>query len=299
MPVHPACELQLAQYLSNHLNEDGVFQTIVPTMTFIRESLPSEPIYRVNEPSICIVAQGEKQVFLGTEKYRYGPSSYIVSSIDLPLSGNVVKASAEKPYLAMKLELSHQDLFDIADMPHTNQSQNLDQKQALYIGRADRFLLDAAIRMAKLTETPEDIAMLSPLYKKEIIYRVLQGPHGVNLRQLAKAGTHIRHIQEVISYLLDHYTEPIKVEVLAGSVNMSTATFHRHFKELTTISPLQFQKQLRLQEARRLLFTERADAKEAAYQVGYESPTQFSREYARLFGVPPKEDARRFKEMEA
>ncbi|MFC4322001.1 AraC family transcriptional regulator [Litchfieldia salsa] len=287
---------QLAKFIENYSGQDGVQPTSIPSLFLIRESTISEPISRVNEPSFCMILQGEKEVLLGEERFLYGPGQYIVASVNLPVTGQVTKASTESPYLALKLELTPTDIVEMINETDLPYNQEKKSKRAMYVSSAEPSLLDAVLRLADLLEVPKHIPTLAPLIKKEIIYWILQGPHGEALKQIAVEGSNGSKIRKVIDHIIKNYIEPFRIEDLAEIANMSVSTLHRHFKEVTAMSPIQFQKQLRLQEARRLLLAGSTDVAEIAFRVGYESQSQFSREYARMFGFSPRVDINRFKE---
>ncbi|KNH15484.1 AraC family transcriptional regulator [Priestia megaterium] len=287
---------ELAKLIERFSKQDGVHSTTIPSLFLIRESIITEPISRVNDPSFCIILQGEKEVLLGEERFLYGSGHYIVASVDLPVTGQVIKASAESPYLALKLEFTSSQVLEILNGTDIKTRQGKNVKRAMYVSKIEPSLLDAVVRLASLLDAPKHIPVLAPLLKKEILYWILQGPHGEALEQMALEGSHASRIREVIDHIINNYGESFRIEELAKIANMSVSSLHRYFKELTAMSPIQFQKQLRLQEARRLLLTESTDVAEAAFRVGYESQSQFSREYSRMFGFPPKVDISRIRE---
>ncbi len=287
---------ELATLIDRYSDKDGVHPTAIPSLFLIRESVVTEPIFRVNEPSFCIIVQGEKEVLLGQDRFRYGPGSYIVATVDLPVSGQVIQASSEAPYLALKLEFTSSEILEVLNHSDFPARPRKTTRRAMFVSQAEPSLLDAVVRLARLLEDhSEDIPLLAPLFKKEILYKVLKGPHGIALEQATMEGSHTYRIRDVIEYIMNHSEQNFRVEELADLANMSTASLHRHFKEVTAMSPIQFQKQLRLQEARRLLLSKSTDAADVAFQVGYESPSQFSREYSRMFGFPPREDIKRLR----
>ena len=287
---------ELARLIHQHTVNEGVNSTELPSLSLIRESDITEPIFRLNEASFCIVVQGQKEMLLGQVRFQYGPGSYIVATMDLPVSGQVIEASPVAPYLALKLEFTCSEILEVVQHTRLSSKSNDDTRRAMYVSKTSPELLNAVIRLGQLLEgDAEDIFTLFPLYKKEILYRLLKGPQGSALRQMAQEGSHTYRIRNVIEHIVTHVRLPVRIEELAELANMSQASFHRHFKAVTAMSPLQFIKQLRLQEARRLLMSQAVDASEAAYQVGYESPSQFSREYSRLFGCPPMEDIKRLR----
>ncbi|MGG3468479.1 AraC family transcriptional regulator [Neobacillus pocheonensis] len=287
---------ELGKLIERYTGQDGVHSTSIPSLFLIRESIISEPISRVNEPSFCIIVQGEKEVWLGKEFFRYGPGHYIVASVDLPVTGQVIKASSDSPYLALKLEFSSSEILDVLNDREIHSGQRKNAKRAMFISEVEPSLLDAVFRLACLLDNPIHIPILAPLFKKEILYWILQGPKGEALGQMALEGSNALQIRNVIEHIMYNYEKSFRIEDLAEIANMSAASLHRHFKEVTAMSPIQFQKQLRLQEARRLLLAESSDVADVAFRVGYESQSQFSREYSRMFGFSPRSDINRLRE---
>jgi AraC-like DNA-binding protein len=287
---------ELARLIERYSEQDGVHPTAVPSLFLIRESMVTEPISRVTETSFCIIAQGEKEVYLGEERFRYGPAHYIVASVDLPVTGQVIQASPDSPYLALKLEFTPNQILDVLSDSDLQAGKKKNAKRAMFVSTAEPSLFDAVIRLARLLENPKHIPVLAPLLTKEILYWILQGAHGYALEQMAIKGSSGNRVRKVTEYIIHHYDCSFKIEDLAEIANMSVPSLHRHFKEVTAMSPIQFQKQLRLQEARRMLLTNTTDIAEAAFRVGYESQSQFSREYSRQFGCPPREDLNRIRE---
>jgi AraC-like DNA-binding protein len=243
----------------------------------------------VVDPSLCIVAQGAKEVFLAGEVYRYDPAHSLLVSVDLPISARVVEASPTRPCLAVRISLNPSVVGELLadcpdDLPRGPLARGLDVRPV------EPQLLDAVARLVALLDSPQTLGPLAPLVLREITYRVLIGPQGARLRQIAAAGAPAQQIARAIRWLRDHYADPLRGESLARQARMSLSGFHQHFKAVTGLSPLQYQKRLRLQEARRLMRDEGLDAASAAVRVGYESPSQFSREYRRMFGAPPRQD---------
>lgn len=264
--------------------------TAVPGLSLFRRDEPTGPISGTYEPSICLVAQGAKRVLLGDDTYVYDARHYLITSVHLPTVVQIITASREKPYLGLKLKLNQREMSQLmADSnlppPRTQQSS-----RGMATGEVTLPLLTAFQRLIELLAEPKDIPILAPVIQREIIYRLFVGDQGERLRQIASAGSQSHQIARAIDWLKGNYAQPLRIDDLATEVNMSTSTFHHHFRALTAMSPLQYQKTLRLNEARRLMLAERLDAATAAFQVGYESPSQFSREYSRLFGAPPLRD---------
>ncbi|MBD2742843.1 AraC family transcriptional regulator [Coleofasciculus sp. FACHB-1120] len=275
---------------------NGFHQTAVDGLEFQRESSVSAALCGVSEPLLAILVQGKKEALLGEETYRYRAAQYLVVSVDLPLSAFIIEASPAQPYLGFKLNLDPRQLCDMITVQSSAiASQKKNSTRGLFVSTADASLLDCALRLTRLLDTPQDIPMLAPIIIREIYYRLLTGEQGEAVRQIATSGSTMQRIAEVIKRIKANFAQPMRVEDLAEQARMSPSSFHYHFKEVTSMSPLQYQKQLRLLEARRLMLAENFDAANAAYQVGYESASQFSREYSRLFGAPPIRDIERLR----
>jgi len=287
---------ELSKIIDRYSVQDGVNSTAIPSLFFIRHSEVTEPLYGVYKPSFCVIVKGVKEVMLAQEQFRYGPGDYLVASVGLPVTGQVISATSDIPYLALKLEFTPSQILDVLRTSKLPVSAKENTKRGMFVSQIETSLLDAVLRLARLLEHSEDIPVLGPLITKEILYRVLQGQHGAALEQIAIEGSSTFRISDVIDHIITYYDHSFRIEELAEIANMSVSSLHRHFKEVTAMSPIQFQKQLRLQEARRLLLSESTDAADVAFRVGYESPSQFSREYSRMFGLPPREDINRLKD---
>ncbi|MNB77419.1 HTH-type transcriptional activator RhaS [compost metagenome] len=290
-------QIELAELIQRFTPRDGVFETAVPDLSVIRYSEVSEPAYRVYKPSFCMIAQGVKEVFLAGERFEYGSADYLVASMNLPVVGQVIRAAADRPYLSFKLEFSYEQILEVMNGANVRIVPSENAKRALFVGQTEPSLMNATLRLMELLDRPDDIHFLAPLFIKEILYTLLKGSYGAALGQIAMEGSNTYRIREAIDQLTARYDQSIRVEQLAEAASMSLSTFHRNFKEVTGMSPIQFQKQLRLQEARRILLSESAEAAEVAFRVGYESASQFSREYSRMFGSPPRSDVKQLKEM--
>jgi len=262
-------------------------------LTLHRWTHPTEPASYTLEPSICLIAQGEKHVFLRDESYVYDPNSYLITSVGLPLIANIVTASKAHPYLGLSMEFDREMVAQLMVDRNLPLNAKCHSGRGLAVSHISQPLIDAFERLLKLLQTPADIPILAPLIQKEIVYRLLVSEQGFRLRQTTVAGGQGHQITRAIDWLRKHYIERLRVEELANQIGMSVSSFHQHFRELTAFTPVQYQKRLRLNEARRLMLTEQYDATTASFQVGYESPSQFSREYARLFGEPPSRDIRK------
>jgi AraC-like DNA-binding protein len=287
---------ELAKLISRHSGLEGVYETLIPSLFFIHRSNVTNPVYRVYKPCLCFIAQGSKEILLAQERFEYGPANYLISSMDLPVIGRVIKASSDAPYVSFKLEFTQSQILEVLNESEILITPKENAKRAMYVGQIELPILDAILRLARLLEHPQDIPFLAPIYTREILYRLLQGQYGSTLAQIAMEGSSTYRIRESIEQIINNCEKSLRIEELAEIASMSISSFHRHFKEVTAMSPIQFQKQLRLQEARRLLLSESADAADVAFRVGYESASQFSREYSRMFGSPPRADIKRLKE---
>jgi len=273
------------------LTENGeLHTTAVPCLSLFRRNEPTGPITGMYEPSVCLVAQGAKRVLLGDDTYVYDAHHYLITSVHLPTVVQIIEASREKPYLGLRLKLDQREISQLMVDSNLPPPRVQVSSRGMATGEVTLPLLNAIQRLIDLLAEQQDIPILAPVIQREIIYRLLVGDQGERLRQIASAGSQSHQIARAIDWLKGNYSQPLRIDDLAAEVRMSSSTFHHHFRSMTALSPLQFQKQLRLQEARRLMLAERMDAASAAFQVGYESPSQFSREYNRLFGAPPLRD---------
>lgn len=282
---------KLAQLIMRHAPETGMCGTPMRRLSLIRTNEPSAPVPAVYEASLCLIAQGAKRVSLGEHSVVYDASRYLLVSVDLPLVGHVLEASPDMPYLCCKIDLDLAALADLlVDERGTAPRHDL-PVLAVYPGDPD--LIDAACRLVGLLDRPHDIAVLAPLVEREILYRLLTGPHGPLLRHMASADSHLNQINRAIATIRKGFQTQLRIDEIAASAGMSPSSLHQHFKAITRITPLEYQKQLRLQEARRLMLASGVSAGSAGFAVGYDSPSQFSREYRRLFGAPPRQDIAR------
>lgn len=290
---------ELRKSIARWTEKGELHTTAIAGLSLFRRDEPTEPISGMYEPSVCLVAQGAKRVILGDDTYVYDAQHYLITSVHLPTVVQIIDASKQKPYLGLRLTL---DLREISKMmvdsdlpvPHVQQSS-----RGMATGEVTLPLLNAFKRLVDLLADEKDIPILAPTIQREIVYRLLVGDQGERLRQIASVGSQSQQIARVIEWLKGNFTQPLRVDDLATKAGMSTSTFHHHFRSMTALSPLQFQKQLRLREARQLMLAEHLDAATAAFQVGYESPTQFSREYSRQFGAPPLRDIAKLRQVAA
>jgi AraC-like DNA-binding protein len=287
---------KLVSMINGIVREDGLYATTIPALELFRASNVSEPLHTIYKPSLLVIVQGSKIVTLADENYKYDPASYLVASVHLPITGQIIQASPEKPYLCVQINFNTEQILDIVKESDEVWSGKKDSGRGIVVNEINSDLLDAVLRLVKLLYTPKDIPILSPLIIREILYRILQDRQGDLIKQFAMIGSHAHCIAKVIQFINSNYSKSMKIEDLARKVNMSTSSLHNQFKKVTAMSPLQYQKLIRLQEARRLLFSESAEAADVSFQVGYESPSQFSREYARMFGLPPISDIKRLRD---
>lgn len=284
---------QLVKLIENHTNTDGTIETEIDKLGFIRSSSLSEPLHSLFEPSVCFIAQGSKIVMVGDDIFHYDPNHYLIASVHLPITGKIIKATEDKPYLGVKLRFTTEEILDVIKV---KQDHSAPAQRAIMVNETTANILDAVIRLISLLDTPEDIPALAPLYKREILYRIWQREDGEQMREFAVMGSQAQAIKEVIQTINEEFDQPLRIDVLAKMAKMSVSSFHHYFKQVTSLSPLKYQKKIRLQEARKLLMSEPIEAAEAAFQVGYESPSQFSREYSRMFGYPPVSDVKRLRD---
>jgi AraC-like DNA-binding protein len=285
---------ELAERIARHVAEDGSVEA-APGLFLYRFSSPTGPRYGVTEPSFCVIAQGGKEVLLGKERYRYDASHYLLVSAELPVAGHVVDASKAQPYLAVRLVLDPAVVTEVLIEAGLHASGMDNAIKVMAVSRLDVNLLDAVVRVVRLLDSPGDYGVLAPLVAREIIYRLCLGEQGGRLRQIAVSGGRAHRIARAIELLRTNHNRPLRIAGLARQLGMSVSGLHHHFKAATGMSPLQFQKRFRLQEARRLLLAGDVDAATAGYRVGYDDASHFSREYRRLFGEPPLRDAERLR----
>jgi len=287
----------LGKSIARWTDKNDIVETGVPGLLFYKHEAPTQPRNAMYEPCICLVAQGAKRVLLGDDALVYDAHHFLIASVHLPIMVHIAEASKEKPCLGLVLKLDQREISQLMVDSHLPPPRAQQSNRGMMLGEVTLPLLAAFQRLADLLVEQQDIPILAPIIQREIIYRLLVGDQGERLRQIAAAGSQSHQIARAINWLRANFTQPLSIDDLAAQVRMSSSTFHHHFRSMTALSPLQFQKQLRLQEARRLMLTERLDAATAAFQVGYESPSQFSREYNRLFGAPPLRDITNLRQM--
>ncbi|CDH22034.1 putative transcription regulator (AraC family) [Xenorhabdus bovienii str. kraussei Quebec] len=270
-------------------------KTEIPEMTLCHLEQPTAPVGWLYEPSIMIIAQGKKRITIGGCSYCCDASQFMVTSTDIPTITQVCTASKEEPFFAMMLQFNIQEASELLIENHVAIRQDSPETCGLAVTPVTAELLVCFNRLLDLLNTPEDIPVLSPLIQKEIVYRLLKSELGGRLQQMASQESPSHQISKTINWLKDHFADPVKVEQLAQIARMSPSSFYHHFKAVTSMSPLQYQKWLRLNEARRILLTQHHNVSATAFQVGYESPSQFNREYSRLFGEPPCRDIKRLR----
>lgn len=287
----------LQDFIRSRGDRDGVFITPMNHVTIMRNSkglVPEQTQQMLYTPALCVVVQGAKQINVGAETFEYEEGSALIVSVELPASGRVTRASSEAPYLGMTIEFDIGLMREVMEELETPPIPNADGL-SVFVQHLSDPMQDCMLRLARLLSAPEAIAALYPAIMRELYYWLLIGPNGGEICKVVRRDSHTRRIGDAITFLRKNLARPVRVEEMARAARMSPSSFHQHFKTLTALSPVQFQKQLRLLEARKLMVTQAVSVTSAAYQVGYESLSQFSREYARMFGVPPKRDVETLK----
>ncbi len=288
---------RLAQLVARYAPRDGVFPLRLPGTYALRVGrITSEPVHSTLGPSLCIVAQGAKIMMLGQEVLEYDASRLLVFTVDLPVSGQVIRASQHDPFLGFRLDLVPARVAELAARVFPHGIRKPADPRGLFVGRTTDGIIDAAARLLDLMVRPEDADLLGPLVVDEILIRLLQTSVGPGVAQLGEPTSGVQRVARAITWLREHFAQPVTVADVAASAHMRASSFHQRFKAVTTMSPLQYQKALRLHEARRLMLFEKLDAGEACRRAGYVSASQFSREYNRFFGAPPTRDIARLRE---
>lgn len=290
---------ELAWRIAHFIGSQERMITDVPGLSLHQRTAPTAPCSFTYEPSVAVLAQGQKSVELGGKTFIYDATQYLLTSVDLPVSSRVVEASEEKPALAMALKLEMPVVRELLSTEEIEVAEAPPDSPGMAMGETTEEFLSACCRLVDLLGRPQDIPFLSGLIQREIIYRILRGEAGARLRSIATLGGQGQRTAKAITWIRTNYAKPLRVEELAELAGMGVSTFHHHFRSLTAMSPLQYQKQIRLQEARGRMLVDGMDAASAAFEVGYESASQFSREYSRLFGQPPMRDVQALRSPDA
>lgn len=293
-PAKSAVEAQsiLVRKVAAHMQGEGVELTAIPSLRLYRVTSPGPCTSATYEPRLILFLQGKKRIDVGKTTYLCGSSSLLLASVDLPVVSQVIKASKDEPILALILRLNMAFVRELLQREEFDLSEDTSDASGMSVNAASKEILDACARLLSLLDTPADIPFLSEFIEREIIYRVLRSSQGNNLRAIATAGEQNNRVAKAVSWLRENYAKPLRVEELANIARMGVSTFHNHFRSLTAMSPIQYQKQIRLQVARQRMLNEGVDAATAAFEVGYESASQFNREYSRFFGQPPMRDVK-------
>ncbi|EJM99712.1 AraC family transcriptional regulator [Herbaspirillum sp. YR522] len=276
--------------IARHAPQDGTFACALAGVKLIRCSSPTMPMPVIYEPTVCFVAQGRKRATLGASVFHYDPASYLVATVGLPVVGAVIEASATEPYLSLQVDLDCPALEELA-LKHPAREHPVPTAPGLVMNDMTPDLINAATRLVTLLDSPADVDALGPLAMTEIFYRLLSAPNGGIVRAVTQSDSRHGQIARAILWIRAHFRDVFRIDEVAGLVGMSRSTFHAHFKTVTAMSPIEFRNQLRMQEARRLMVSDGLDAASAGYHVGYDSPSQFSRDYARVFGMAPGKHA--------
>jgi AraC-like DNA-binding protein len=287
---------ELAERIARAIPREGTVE-IRPGLHFRRCSRPTEPLHGFTQPSFCVIAQGSKELVVGADRFRYDPAHYMISTVELPMIGQIVEASPERPYLGLWLALDPSVVTSVTVEAGVGQRGDGRGVKSVDVSALDANVLDATLRLVRLVDLPAEYRVLAPLVIREIVYRLLKGAQAGRLHHLATFGGQANRMVRAVEKLRMNFNKPLKMEDVARELGMSVSGFHAHFRAVTAMSPLQFQKQLRLQEARRLMLSEDLDAAEAGYRVGYDDASHFSREYKRHFGEPPMRDVERLREL--
>lgn len=286
--------MEIRSLLARHATV-GKRSVALPGVTLVASDAPTSPMNGIFEPTVALVAQGRKRVMQGNQVFEYGAGQFLVLSVELPLVGQVIKASRKEPYLAMVLSLNRAAIAAL--LLETSSPSKDETPKGIAVSKASPNLLDALVRLLRLLDHPNDVAVLRPMIEREILWRLLAGSQGAMVSQIGLADSNLSQISRAVCWIRSHYAESFHIGDLARVEGMSSSSLHRHFRVVTNMSPLQFQKQIRLQEARARLVGDTKDVATVGFDVGYDSPSQFSREYRRHFGVSPGVDAKRLKKL--
>jgi AraC-like DNA-binding protein len=290
-----ASRRELVELLERRTRSDGRHETAIGELKLYRFSHPTEPANGLLEPAVYVVVQGRKQVTVGLNTYIYDRSQYLAVSVDLPAVGNVFEATPKEPYLCMTLTVDPRQLAALIVETGKQTPRDDHDGRAIYASALGAPLLDGFLRLVRLLDTPQDVSVLAPLILREIHYRLLQSEQFGRLAQIAIGDSRLRRVSGAVAWIKEHFAQPLQIDALAKQANMSPSALHHHFKAVAGMSPVQYQKRLRLEEARRRLLSDVTSAEAVAYEVGYASASQFNREYVRLFGQPPRRDAERLR----
>ena len=289
--IDPTIFDALINAFERHVTTDGTHATKIPALGLIRTSELNLPLaHSLFKPSVCILVQGRKDVFLNDNRFTYAQGDYLVSSVHLPVKGLVTEASKNNPYMCIQIELHTDIMYEVMKSAELPLSSDEKTSRGLFVEKIDEPIINSITRLIQLLDTPKDIAGLSGLFLREVYYRLLTGTQGHAVRAVALTGSKMQRISQVLQLMNKEFDKPLRIADFCKIAGMSTASFHQHFRAMTFMTPIQYQKQLRLLEARRLMLTQVTDAATASFKVGYESPSQFSREYSRMFGAPPIQD---------
>jgi len=290
-----ANQAELVERIARAIQEDGRAEPL-SGLYLNRVSSPTEPVHGVSDPSFCVIAQGSKEVFLGEDRYQYDPAHYLLTTVELPVVSQILEASPAQPYLSVRVHLDPTLVGTVLVEANAPLPPSQGNAKAIDVSPLDANLLDAMVRLVRLLDSPTEARILAPLVTREIVARLLLGAQGARLRHIAVLGGYTHHIARAVDLLRKEYNQPLRMDSIAHELGMSVSGFHHQFKAVTAMSPLQFQKRLRLQEARRLMFGEHLDAASAGFRVGYDDAAHFNREYKSLFGLPPMRDVERLRE---
>lgn len=290
-----ALRQELIARITALMPEDGITEPI-PGLRLIRRATPPPPVHSVSNRTFCVIAQGSKTITLGNETHRYDPAHYLITTAEMPTLAQITEATPEEPYLGIVLTLDPALVSSVMVETGHAATDTQSSVKALDVSPLDANLLETVVRLLRTVDSPQDVRFLAPLITRELVYRLLLGAQGGRLRQLTVIGGSTHRIASAIDRIRTEFDKPLRVEEVAREIGMSPSSFHQHFKTVTAMSPLQFQKQLRMQEARRLLLAEELDAASAGFRVGYDDASYFNREYKKFFGEPPMRNVERLRE---
>lgn len=293
---HEVNRHELVERLTHAMPNDGISEP-TPGLLIARASQPMDGIHNVSKPSLCLIAQGAKELSVGDNVLRYDPDHYLIATMQVPVTGRIVEASPERPYLTIRLDLDAALIGSVMVEAGLNAPKSHADAKALYISELDGMLLDAVVRLVQLADSSEEACVLIPLVKREIAFRLLMGRQGNRLRHLPMLGAQSYRIAKAVEKLRREFDQPISIDGLAKDLGMSSSGFHHHFKTVMDMSPLQYQKLIRLQEARQLMLGQSLDASSAGYRVGYDDPSHFSKDYKKRFGISPMRDVEKLRAM--